>query len=281
MKKTIGALVIMLLFLATGAMAKDCKAIYGSSDQPLRIATGSPGELGLLEVLADAFNARHQTSICWKKAGSGASLNLLKKGEVDLVMVHAPGAEKKAMSEGWAENRTLLGSNEFYIVGPKSDPANIAQAEDVAQAYTRIANAEAPFLSRGDNSGTHKKEMSIWDMAGISPSGNWYMITNDFMMATLRKANEVNGYFMTDSSTWVAGKKGLDNLAVLFTGDPYLVNVYHALSVPEGAENAGLARAFIDFAAGEMGQEIMGSYGLQQFGQPMYNDADYAGQYDH
>jgi len=230
MKKNIGALVIVLLFLATGALAKECKAVYGDSDQTLRIATGSPGELGLLEVLADAFNAAHQSAVCWKKAGSGASLKLLKEREVDLAMVHAPGAEKEAVSEGWAANRTLLGSNEFYIVGPKSDPAGIAKAKDAAQAYAMIADAQATFLSRGDNSGTHKKEMSIWDMTGISPSGDWYMVTNDFMMATLKKANQVGGTFMTDSSTWVAGKKGLDNLAVLFRGDPYLVNVYHALS---------------------------------------------------
>ena len=281
MKKSIGALVIMLLFLATGALSKECKAVYGSSDQTLRIATGSPGELGLLEVLADAFNDEHQTSVCWKKAGSGASLKLLKERQVDLAMVHAPAAEKMAVTEGWAANRTLLGSNEFYIVGPKSDPAGIAKAKNATGAYAMIAKAEATFLSRGDNSGTHKKEMSIWDMAGISPSGGWYTVTNDFMMATLKKANEIEGYFMTDSSTWVAGKKGLDNLAVLFRGDPYLVNVYHALSVPKSEDMSELAKAFIDFVAGEKGQEIIGSYGVEQYGQAMYNDADYASQYDH
>ena len=123
--------------------------------------------------------------------------------------------------------------------------------------------------------------MSIWDMAGISPSGGWYTVTNDFMMATLKKANQVEGCFMTDSSTWVAGKKSLDNLAVLFRGDPYLVNVYHALSVPNGEDNAELAEAFIDFIAGEKGQEIIGSYGVEQYGKAMYNDADYASQYNH
>ncbi len=123
--------------------------------------------------------------------------------------------------------------------------------------------------------------MSIWDMAGISPSGGWYTVSKDFMMATLKKANEVEGYFMTDSSTWVAGKKGLDNLTVLFRGDPYLVNVYHALSVPKSEDKAELAEAFIDFVAGEKGQEIIGSYGVGQYGQAMYNDADYASQYDH
>jgi tungstate transport system substrate-binding protein len=108
------------------------------------------------------------------------------------------------------------------------------------------------------------------------------METNDFMMATLRKANEVGGYFMTDSSTWVAGKKDLDGTTVLFRGDPFLVNTYHALAAPEGATPAqDLAAAFIEFVGSEKGQEIIGNYGTEAHGEPMYNDAEYAEQFAH
>jgi tungstate transport system substrate-binding protein len=279
-----GIVIFIFLFsLAAMALAADdCKAVYGNGSHRFSLATGSPGELGLLEKLAEAFNKTHDTTLCWKKAGSGKSLKLLREKGVDLVMVHAPAAEKKAVEEGWAIKRMLIGSNEFYIVGPKGDPASIAQAKSAGDAYARIAKARAPFLSRGDNSGTHKKEMAIWKRAGTNPSGEWYIITKDFMMATLRKANEINGYFMTDSSTWVAGKKDLGNLKVLFRGDPFLINTYHGLCQPEGATpGQPYAARFIDFLASEEGQSIIRDYGKDRYGEGMYNDAAYARQYDH
>jgi len=275
-------LVLALLLVCAPAQAKECKAVYGDGATTFSLATGSPGELGLLEKLAEVFNAANDSSMCWKKAGSGASLKLLKEKDVDMVMVHAPAAEKKAVEEGWAIDRTLIGSNEFYIVGPKDDPAGIKDASSAADAYKRIADAKALFFSRGDNSGTHKKELMIWGKAGVEPSGDWYQITKDFMMATLKKANADKGYFMTDSSTWVAGKKDLGSLAVLYRGDPILINTYHALAQPAGAtEGQPLAVKFIEFVGSEEGQKIIGTYGTEMYGEPMYNDAEYAKQYDH
>jgi tungstate transport system substrate-binding protein len=281
--KRFGCLVAVLaLLVSTGWADSSCKAVYGDGEAQLRLATGSPGELGLVEVLADAFNREHGTSICWKKAGSGKSLQLLKDKEVDVVMVHAPAAEKKAVAEGWAIKRSLIGSNEFYIVGPAEDPAGIAGAESAADAYARIAKAQAPFMSRGDNSGTHKKEMFIWESAGIQPSGDWYKVTNTFMLATLRQANEAGGYFMTDSSTWVAAKKEMTNLKVLFRGDPVLINTYHALCQPAGATpQQAYAEKFVDFVASDAGQSLIRSYGVAEHGEGLYNDAEYAKQHDH
>jgi tungstate transport system substrate-binding protein len=272
---------LALFFFSSGAMAENaCKATYGDGDKTFRIATGSPGELGLVEVLAEAFNKAHGSALCWVKAGSGKSLQLLKAKEVDGVMVHAPAAEKAAVEAGWAIDRTLIGSNEFYIVGPKNDPAGIAEADSAAAAYARIAEAEATFLSRGDNSGTHKKELAIWDQAGVQPDGEWYIETDDFMMATLRKADEVGGHFMTDSSTWVAGKAELGDTAVLFRGDPFLVNTYHALAAPEGATpGQELAEAFVEFVGSETGQQILREYGTDAHDEAMYNDAESARQY--
>jgi hypothetical protein len=170
-------------------------------------------------VLAEKFAGENDASMCWVKAGSGQSLKLLKAKEVNMVMVHAPAAEKKAVEEGWALKRTLIGSNEFYIVGPAADPAGISGAKDAADAYRRIAEKKSLFFSRGDNSGTHKKEMDAWKNAGVTPSGDWYVVTKDFMMATLKRADKEGGYFMTDSSTWVAARKELSNLKILFRGD--------------------------------------------------------------
>ena len=273
----------LVLSLTSLAIASDnCDGIYGTGTHQFSVATGSPGELGLLKVLAEEFGKKYGTTLCWKKAGSGASLKLLKEKKVDAILVHAPAAEKKAVEEGWAIKRTLIGSNEFYIVGPVEDPAAIAEAKSAPEAYQKIANAKARFLSRGDNSGTHKKEMAIWQMAGISPAGSWYIVTKDFMMTTLKKANEVKGYFMTDSSTWVAGKKELPNLKILFRGDPFLVNTYHGLCQPSGATpRQEYAAKFIDFLGSEEGQHIIATYGKELYGEGIYNDAAYAKQFDH
>lgn len=275
-------LLVFVCLLAAPAYAKDCTAVYGDSDQQFKLATGSPGELGLLEQLANAFNADHGTSMCWIKAGSGASLKLLKEKDVDAVMVHAPAAEKKAVEDGWATDRKLIGSNEFYIVGPESDPANIADAKSVADAYARIAKAKALFFSRGDNSGTHKKEMAIWEKAGIEPSGDWYVVTKEFMMATLKRADAEKGYFMTDSSTYVAARKELQNVKPLFSGDPFIVNTYHGLCQPAGATPmAETGCAFINFVGSDAGQQIIRDFGKDLYGEPLYNDAEYAKQFVH
>ncbi|MCD6489263.1 MAG: substrate-binding domain-containing protein [Thermodesulfobacterium sp.] len=156
---------ILLIFLLTSigklnAQLK-CNEIYGKGQNRIYVATGSPGELGLLRVLAEEFAKDHNVSICWIKAGSGKVLKLLKEKAVDLILVHAPDAEKKAVAEGWATRRTLIASNKFYIVGPWDDPAKVAESQSVIEAYRRIAKAKAKFFSRGDNSGTHKKEMQI------------------------------------------------------------------------------------------------------------------------
>ncbi len=271
-----------LILLATSSLAAEQpKAVYGEGASQFSLATGSPGELGLLKVLAEAFGKQDNARMAWFKAGSGQSLKLLKEKKVDMIMVHAPAAEKQAVQHGWAARRTLLGSNEFFIVGPADDPAKIAQAKDAVDAYRRIAAAKARFFSRGDNSGTHKKEMDIWKKADLKPQGDWYVVTRDFMTATLKRANAEQGYFMVDSSTWVAEKKDVPKLKILFKGDRLLVNTYHALCQPAGATpGAATAARFIDFVASPAGQKIIADYGKDKYGEGLYNDAAYAKQYD-
>lgn len=258
------------------------EAIYGQGARSFTLATGSPGELGLLEALGEAFDKKEGARLIWIKAGSGASLNLLKNGKIDMIMVHAPDAVNKAIAEGWATNRTLIGSNEFYIVGPKNDPANIKSASSGADAYSKIAKAQSNFISRGDKSGTHQKEMDIWKISGVTPEGSWYIVTNDFMTASLKRANSENAYFMTDSSTWVAEKDVAPNLQILYRGDKFLVNTYDALAAPAGATpNREIAVKFIQFVASNEGQTIIRNYGKAKYKEPLYNNAMYAKHYVH
>jgi tungstate transport system substrate-binding protein len=273
-------LMVISFSIANAQNLPKIEASYGGGTQEFSLATGSPGELGLLKLLGEEFGKKENAKMNWVKAGSGASLNLLKNKQVDMIMVHAPAAVNKATEEGWAVNRTLIGSNEFYIVGPKLDPAKIKSASSGADAYKKIAEAQVNFISRGDKSGTHVKEMDIWKTAGINPGGSWYIVTNDFMTASLIRANKEQAYFMTDSSTWVAEKTVAPNLEILFRGDKFLVNTYDAIAAPEGATaGRNTAVKFIKFVASEAGQKIIREYGKSQYKESLYNDAVYAKQY--
>lgn len=256
-------------------------ATYGNGKNSFALATGSPGELGLLKVLAETFADRADARMVWVKAGTGQSLKLLQERKVDMAMVHAPGQVEKALQDGWATGKTLIGSNEFYIVGPKNDPAGIAAAKSASEAYRRISDAGSPFVSRGDNSGTHQKEMHIWKSAGLQPAGAWYIVTRDFMTASLKRANAEGAYFMSDSSTWIMEKGVAPDLSILFRGDRFLVNTYHALVAPPGATpGRDTAEKFVAFVASADGQKIIADYGRQRFGEGLYNDATYARQFD-
>lgn len=268
--------ILLSLALVSNFYAMDCTATYGSGATELRLATGSPGELGLLEALANKFNAANDTKICWIKAGSGKGLSLLKEGKIDLSMTHSPNEEKALVAEGVAKNRTLIGSNEFYIIGPKDDPAGIKTAKTAAEAYKKIADSKALFYTRDDKSGTHMKELSIWKAANIMPSGEWYVANRDFMLATLRKADATKGYFMSDSSTYKMIKNELKNSDVLFFGDLALINVYVVMSAKNAPAQAG---KFIDFLKSDEAQEIFKNYGKDKFGIALYEDAKYAKKY--
>lgn len=269
------------LALCSLMFGAECTERYGKGAMELKLATGSPGELGLVKVLAEAFAKTNAINLCWIKAGSGESLSLLKNKEVDLIMVHAPKAEKEALKEGWASDRALIGSNEFYITGPKKDPALIKDSINVVEAYSRIAAKKALFYTRADNSGTHKKELDIWKKANILPEGKWYEANKDFMLATLKKADATGAYFMTDSSTWVAAKKELKNQSILFRGDIFLVNTYNALKQNgDDTEQKKMSAKFIEFVTKGEGQNIIRSFGKELYGEAIYNDAEYAKKYD-
>ncbi|WP_169753538.1 substrate-binding domain-containing protein [Campylobacter mucosalis] len=247
--------------------------IYGDGAEILRVATGSPGELGLLKKLSEVFNSLNDSKICWIKAGSSDGLELLKENKVDVTMTHSPLLEKTLIKQGIAKKRTLIGSNEFFIIGPKDDPAGIKTAKTATEAYSKIAKANALFYTRADGSGTHIKELDIWQKANIKPSGSWYVQNRDFMVATLKRADDTNGYFMSDSSTYYTIKNELKNSEILFSGDKILVNVYATMCRIDAPK---IAEKFIDFLADKKSQEIFKTYGRDKFGIALYNDAGYA-----
>ncbi len=205
------AMVAGLLLLASLATAADSfTGVYGTGPDKFTLATGSPGELGLLKALAEGFNKTVQgkATLQWIKAGSGKSLQLLKDKKVDMIMVHAPAAEKKAVQEGWATDRTLIGSNEFFIVGPAQRPGQNRRRQRARRTPTAASPRPRPNFFPGETiPAPIRRKFKSGRQPASSPRGDWYIITKDFMTATLKRANQEKGYFMVDSSTWTAEKK--------------------------------------------------------------------------
>lgn len=248
-------------------------ATWGNGPRHFAIATGSPGETGLLERLATEFAHGNDATVHWYRAGSGEALEWLRQGKVDMVLAHAPEAEERAVADGWATGRALVGSNEFWIVGPHDDPARVSSATSAADALRRIHAARARFVSRGDRSGTHQRELSLWRSAGVEPAGEWYVVTGDFMIASLRRANAGHAYFLTDSSTFILQRSELPNLKLLFRGGKALSNAYHTLYRAQPTPGTPTARRFGDFLLSRRGQELIRKYGRGRYGEPLYLDA--------
>jgi tungstate transport system substrate-binding protein len=270
---------VLLVFMALNLMNAFAQtvlqptAVWGNGQNKFSLATGSPGELGLLEVLATDFAKTHDATVSWYKAGSGQAMRLLEERKVDMVLAHAPPAERKAVADGWAKGRNLIGSNEFWILGPANDPAKIATATDAVDAFKRIQDSGSKFVSRGDNSGTHQKENEIWKVAGRTPDSSMLIITKDFMTASMKRANDEGAYFLTDSSTFIVERKNMPKLQKLFRGGPILANPYHTLYLTEPTLGAATAKKFGDYLATEKVQALLRDFGKQQYGESMYNDA--------
>jgi tungstate transport system substrate-binding protein len=203
--------------------------------------------------------------------GSGQALAMGEKGEADVLLVHAPDAEKKVISSGAAVNRRLVMHNDFVIVGPAADPARI-KGKSAVEAFKSIsANAEL-FVSRADDSGTDKMEKSLWKTAGIKPAGTWYLEAGAGMGQTLKIADEKKGYTLSDRATFLAQKKNIA-LDILVEGDAKLLNIYHVMEVnPEkfSKVNSAGAKAFSEFLLSSEGQNLIAAYGKEKYGQPLF-----------
>jgi len=205
--------------------------VSASAETRLRLATTtSTDNSGLLGALLPPFEQKHGVKVDVIAVGTGRALKLGENGDVDLVLVHARGAEDEFVRKGFGVNRRDVMYNDFVLVGPEDDPAGIKKSATAAESLTLIAHGKAPFVSRGDDSGTHKKERKLWQAAGIEPKGAWYIEAGQGMGAVLHMAGEKQAYTMPDRGTWIAFADKLD-LAILFEGDPILFNPYGIIAV--------------------------------------------------
>ena len=261
-----------LLFLAVIASVA-ATASVAEAQQRLKLATTtSTYDSGLLDILLPPFERQQDRGIRVDviAVGTGKALKLAENGDVDAVLVHAPKLEAAFIAAGFGVDRRGVMYNDFVVVGPSADQAGIAGTEKVADAFAIIARREALFFSRGDLSGTHQKEREIWAIAGIDPTGKWYVEVGQGMAATLRMADEKRGYVLIDRGTYLALRETV-NLRVLVEYDPPLHNPYSIIAVnPTRWPHVkyGHARALIDYVTSPEAQTLIGGY--RKYGQQLF-----------
>jgi len=242
-------------------------------DELILATTTSTQDSGLLDVLVPMFEDEYGYTVKTVAVGSGQALRMGEEGEADVVLAHSPKAEEEFMAAGNGESREIVMHNDFIIVGPANDPAGIADAPDAAGALALIAEKGEAFISRGDESGTHTKELSLWEKAGIDPAGeSWYQESGQGMGATLGVANEKQGYTLSDRGTYLAQKSNYD-LDLLLEGDSALFNVYHVIVVSPDKHSKVNARAARDFAAfitSAATQAVIRTFGVDKYGEPLF-----------
>ena len=235
------------------------------AQERLKLATTtSTDNSGLLKYLHPAFEKAAGVKVHTIAVGTGKALALGRNGDVDVVLVHARAAEDKFVADGWGVNRRDVMANDFIIIGPREDPAGIRGESDAVRALKRIAMKKARWFSRGDDSGTHKKEKQLWKDAAMQPSGRWYASLGQGMGKTLLAADEKQGYTLTDRGTYIAMSEGKRiSLEVLVEGDERLFNPYGVIAVnPKRHPHAryDLAMKYIEFLTSEKGQLLIAGY---------------------
>ena len=243
-----------------------CWSVAFAQEHTIVVAsTTSTEQSGLFEYLLPAFSKDSGIAVKVVAVGTGQALDIGRRGDADVVFVHDRPAEDKFMAEGHGVKRFDVMYNDFVIVGPKTDPARIAGAKDVADALRKIAAAKAPFVSRGDRSGTYEAELRLWKLAGVDIAavrGNWYREIGQGMGAALNMASSSNAYLLSDRGTWLSFRNRGD-LAILTEGDKRLFNQYGVMLVSPGKHakvNARDGQAFIDWLVSPKGQQTIASY---------------------
>lgn len=267
----IASMFIGLTMLAVASVQASSSQEPKNKDLILATTT-STVDSGLLDVLIPIFEKKTGYRVKTISVGTGQALAMGEKGEADVLLTHAPAAEKKLVDSGAVVNYQLVMHNDFVIAGPAGDPAGI-KGKSSADAFKAIAAKQAIFISRGDDSGTHKKELAIWKNAEITPVGQqWYQESGQGMGATLLMASEKQGYTLTDRATYLAQKKNI-KLEILSEGDKGLLNIYHVMEVnPEKFPkvNTAGAKAFVEFMVAPETQKMIGDFGKDKFGQSLF-----------
>ncbi len=279
-------LALFVVACSTPAVATNAPPVATATTAPmqtLRLATTtSTDDSGLLDAILPDFESKYNVNVEVIAVGTGQALELGANGDVDVVLVHARAREDQFVADGDGVNRLDVMYNDFILVGPRDDPAGIVGLESVKDALTQIADQQAAFASRGDDSGTHTKEKSLWVSASLTPTAEtgWYFSLGQGMGETLLFANEKPAYTLTDRGTWLAQGGNLPNLAVAVGGasiadnkDKSLLNPYGVIPVnPEkhSGINFELATKFAEWITSVEVQKVIGDYGKDKFGQSLF-----------
>jgi tungstate transport system substrate-binding protein len=264
------ALFALLAALPVAACGNDSGQSDAGSDKGRMIlaTTTSTQDSGLLDDLVPRFQQDTGCSVKTIAVGSGEALELGERGNADVLLVHSPEAEQEYVNGGHAASRRAVMHNDFIVVGPAGDPARIQGGASAAQAFASVAEAEAPFASRADDSGTHTKELSLWEAAGVQPAGSWYIETGQGMGETLTIASQKRAYTLSDRGTFLA-IEDLD-LDLLVEGGEDLLNPYHVIVVKDEKVNEQCAREFSDWITSPETQDEIGRFGVAEYGEPLF-----------
>jgi tungstate transport system substrate-binding protein len=270
-KKT--TILLTLVVLLTSLLAACSDKEETNEPQKLTLATTTSTEnSGLLGFILPLFEEEYDVAVDVIAVGTGQALKLGEDGNADVLMVHARAREDAFMDAGHGVRREDMMYNDFVIVGPPHDPAGIKGIK-VAEAFGELAKAQATFVSRGDDSGTHTKEKAIWAEAGVEPAGDWYVSAGQGMGAVLTMADEQQAYTLSDRATYLARTLQGTELVIVVEGDPLLFNPYGVIAVnPDKGEHIkhDLANSFIDWLISVPTQEVIAEFGVAEFGAPLF-----------
>ena len=262
------------IYLPTPEEAASYLQQMSAEPQTLILATTtSTQDSGLLDFILPDFEKANNCKVDVIAVGTGQALKLGEDGNADVLLVHARAQEDAFMDAGHGVRREDVMYNDFIIVGPAADPARLKGLTNAAEALQKLAQAQAPFVSRGDESGTHTKEKAIWKAAGIEPKGDWYISAGQGMGAVLTMANEQQAYTLSDRATYLARTLEGIELEILVEGDPILFNPYGVIAVNSSKGShikADLANTFIDWLISLPTQEKIGQFGVDKFGSPLF-----------
>jgi tungstate transport system substrate-binding protein len=269
---------LLLLSACSNNQTQDVDAKVKNKDtqkEPTELilaTTTSTQDSGLLDVLLPIFEEEHNVKVKTIAVGTGQALEMGKKGEADVLLVHAPESEEEIVASGDAINRKRVMYNDFILVGPKDNPAKVSNV-DINEAFKNISASNATFITRGDDSGTHKKELGIWTALNIQPAGDHYLSTGQGMGQSLLVAAEKNGYILTDRATWLAQEKNLSNLQIVVEGGKDLMNIYHVMQVNPAKHkriNDKDAERFVEFLIDRETQEVIENFGKEDYSQSLF-----------
>lgn len=260
---------ILLIILSLGFIGN----LEAGTDKTVILATTtSVQNTGLLDILVDIYQKKTGYTVKAVALGSGQALKLASNGEADILWVHDPQEEQKFMDKGYGAERVTFMHNDFVILGPKNDPAGVMGAEKAAQAFKKIAASKALFISRGDNSGTHGKEIQLWKEAGAFPEREVYIEAGQGMSQSLRLANEKQAYILTDRATYLTLRKSID-LVIVCEGDASLINPYSLILVNQHRfpkVNAQGAKTLFNFLLSEEAKDIVEEFNKEKFGRKVF-----------